>query len=148
MYDRSLREDFHNGKGFCVIDGHCFGKRVGRPDLMMDIVNADAEDANLLTLFVFRQRGLRFDSQRSSVQSHQTATIFRAACRGHKQLPVGRNCRLVSPLTDGNGLQTESLRIFRGNNLGQFQHDLRYARGILRDGSEEMKASSGVSRNG
>jgi hypothetical protein len=34
--------------------------------MIMDIINTDAEDTNLLTLFVFRQRCLRFDSQRSA----------------------------------------------------------------------------------
>ncbi|BDG91234.1 hypothetical protein TUM20903_39720 [Citrobacter koseri] len=45
-------------------------------------------------------------------------------------------------------MQPESLRVFWRDNLGQFQHDLRNARGVLRNNSEWMKACCGIGRNG
>ena len=70
MYNRFLRKDFHDRKRFCVIDGHRLSKGVRSPDIMMDIVNRDAEDTNLLTLLIFRQHRLSFYCQRSGVQFH------------------------------------------------------------------------------
>jgi hypothetical protein len=140
-------ENFHDGKRFCVIDGHRLGKGVRRPDLIMDIINTDAEDTNLLTLFVFRQCCLASTARVLAFSLIRRLPSF-GPRRGHEQLSVSRHCRLVSPLTDGRCLQPESLRVFWRDNLGQFQHDLRNARGILRNNSEWMKACCGIGRNG